>query len=254
MKNYKELVDILEKEPLLIEIDSDINNVIVGDTHGDLEATKEVIRRYPLDKNRDIFIGDYVDRGPNSKGNIDYLFEMKQKYPNNLILLLGNHDFVDIPCYPADFWDSLSNEEKKEYGGVLQKLPLAVSVDGILALHGALPKIKDINEINKINKNNSTNLIATIWGNFVEHPGGFRGYNAKTGRPEFGRGYFDITMANIGKSILIRGHQSNAPEIMYDNRCLAIFTSCAYNRPRRIAVLEKKKKVRSIKDIKIETV
>lgn len=269
MYDSKKISEIFEKEPQLIELRNDKNTVFVGDTHGDIEASQKIIGKYPLEENRIVFLGDYVDRGPDSKGNINYLLKMKQEYPKNLILLLGNHDYNEcIPCNPSDFWDSLNKKEKKDYEALFSEFPLAVSIDGIIALHGALPNIEKINEINKISKieNKFDYLISFIdknkkydwiesilWGDFSEK----RGYTLSEigkGRAKFGKDHFDKVMEKIGKNVLIRGHQSNASEEMYDFRCLTLFTSCAYSRPRRIAILEKGKSAKSINDLEIKSI
>ena len=253
----------------LIELKNNMRTVFVGDTHGDLEASRKVIENYPLAKNRIIFLGDYVDRGPDSKGNIDYLLKTKKEYPENLILLLGNHDYNEyIPCWPSDFWNSLGEREKGHYGALFSEFPLAVSIDGIIALHGALPAIEKISEINKISKIEDKfdyfssfkekneiydNIESILWGDFSEG-GGYKLSELWEGRVKFGRDHFDKVMRMLGKNVLIRGHQSKAPEQIYDSRCLTLFTSCAYPRPRRIAVLEKGKSAKSLKDMEIKDI
>lgn len=262
MFNYKAILDILEKESKLIELKADKDTVFVGDTHGDSKISKRVIEKYPLGKNRHIFLGDYVDRGPDSKENIDYLLEKKEKHPEDLYLLGGNHEFFPlVHCNPCDFWMNLGSS--REYRNLLPKLPLAVSIDGIIALHAALPEIKNIKEIKSIPKKDDRELclpvsrgendsfMAMIWGDFVEGKGKFKGYSDK-GRPEYGEDYFNEIMGKIGKNVLIRGHDYHVPEKMYKNRCLTLFTSCAYNVPKRIAILKAGKSVRTADDLTIE--
>lgn len=43
---FRKVETILEKEPRLIHLRPQGKVVFVGDTHGDLEATREVARRY----------------------------------------------------------------------------------------------------------------------------------------------------------------------------------------------------------------
>src|SRR3972149_3094848 len=94
--NLEELVDkaskILEKEPRLIHLPSEGKVVFVGDTHGDLDASQQVIHQYLKKPYRIVFMGDYVDRGEYSEENIQYLFGMKLKHPDQLFLLAGNHE------------------------------------------------------------------------------------------------------------------------------------------------------------------
>ena len=75
----------LDLEPNLIRLGSG-RAVFVGDTHGDFDASKKVIASYLRPENRVIFLGDYVDRGPKSVENINYLLCLKLAYPENLFL------------------------------------------------------------------------------------------------------------------------------------------------------------------------
>jgi hypothetical protein len=64
-------------------------------------------------------------------------------------------------------------------------------------------------------------------------------------------------MSRLGKNVLIRSHQPDAPPTMYGKRCLTIFTSSAYRHyisERTIALVDLKKTVKSVDDIEIEIV
>lgn len=66
--------------------------IAVGDIHGQmgkLLGLMELLQPGPEDQF--VFLGDYVDRGPDSRGVIDYLIEFKKKFPN-AIFIRGNHD------------------------------------------------------------------------------------------------------------------------------------------------------------------
>ena len=51
--------------------------------------------RLPLDTATDflVFLGDYIDRGPQSREVIDYLLEVGRKV-QNAIFLMGNHEYA----------------------------------------------------------------------------------------------------------------------------------------------------------------
>ncbi|MBK1855418.1 serine/threonine protein phosphatase [Verrucomicrobiaceae bacterium 5K15] len=69
-----------------------MRTLAIGDIHGCIAPLKqlwEVIDPQPED--RIIFMGDYVDRGPDSKGVIDFLIELQQQ-DFNITLLSGNHE------------------------------------------------------------------------------------------------------------------------------------------------------------------
>ena len=67
--------------------------LVIGDVHGCAEALRELLRAVEL-RSEDVLItlGDYTDRGPDSKGVIEQLIEVGQKH--TLIPLQGNHDFM----------------------------------------------------------------------------------------------------------------------------------------------------------------
>ncbi|WP_170571635.1 metallophosphoesterase family protein [Ruegeria atlantica] len=66
----------------------------VGDIHGQLEMLEKALHLIERDGGSDariVFLGDYVDRGPDSCGVLDHLITGQQA-GRNWIFLLGNHD------------------------------------------------------------------------------------------------------------------------------------------------------------------
>jgi serine/threonine protein phosphatase 1 len=65
----------------------------VGDIHGCYEKLISLMDRLPFDRHTDmlIFIGDYINRGPQSREVIDYLLELRRKC-KKIIFLMGNHE------------------------------------------------------------------------------------------------------------------------------------------------------------------
>ena len=72
--------------------------LIVGDIHGCLDMLKRLVDKIGWDPGADrlVFIGDYIDRGENSKGVIDFIIELK-KDSQFVQCLIGNHEqmFLD---------------------------------------------------------------------------------------------------------------------------------------------------------------
>ncbi len=69
----------------------------IGDIHGRLDKLEELMARLPLrDEDSLVFLGDYVDRGPDSRGVIDRLIRVAQE--RSCVFLLGNHEsmFLDF--------------------------------------------------------------------------------------------------------------------------------------------------------------
>ncbi len=65
----------------------------VGDIHGSHEKLVSLIQRLQIDKDRDslVFLGDYINRGPDSRQVIDTLLEIQQNFVNS-VFLKGNHE------------------------------------------------------------------------------------------------------------------------------------------------------------------
>lgn len=73
---------------------------VIADIHGCSESLKRLVEdQIQLGKgDRIYFLGDYIDRGPDSKGVIDYIIQLKQQ-GYKVSALLGNHEDVLLRCY-----------------------------------------------------------------------------------------------------------------------------------------------------------
>lgn len=70
----------------------------VGDIHGCLDHLQRLITRVqPTEADRVVFLGDYIDRGPDGKGVIDFLIDFARRFPQT-VFLKGNHEamFLDF--------------------------------------------------------------------------------------------------------------------------------------------------------------
>jgi len=250
---FEKVKKLLEKEPRLIHLPAEGKVIFVGDTHGDLSASEEVVRRYLKKPCSIVFLGDYVDRGAQSEENVLYLLQQKVEHPEKIFLLAGNHEgHLVKPLYPSSFWDSLSMEEKEAYGHLFSRFPLAAtSLNGILALHGGLPDLNSLEEIDEIEWGDA-NWDRIVWGDFVEREGDEVGDWA--GRPQLGRRYFKRMMERYEKIVLVRSHQPYAPPLMFEKRCITILTSYAYLPVRTIVVADLEKEIRSAEDIIIRRI
>ena len=244
---------VLENERRLIHLPSKGKVVFVGDTHGDLDASQQVIQRYLKKAYCIVFLGDYVDRGDDSEENIQYLLRLKLEHPEDIFLLSGNHEgFMVKEFYPSNFWGSLSLREREEYGLLFSKFPLAVTTqNGILGLHAALPDLKSLEEIDQVVLGNG-NWDRMVWGDFVENETDSMG--DLWGRPQFGRQYFDRLMEQYQRQVLVRSHQPHAPLMMFNKRCITIFTSRVYLPIRTIAIADLEKEIRNGEDLVLERV
>jgi predicted phosphodiesterase len=244
---------IVEKEPRLVRLPSSGKVVFVGDTHGDLDATERVLHRYLKAPYHLVFLGDYVDRGIQSPENLEYLLNAKAQHPQRITLLAGNHEgFMVKKFLPADFWEDLDEGDRKLLGDLFFWFPLAAtSENGILGVHGGLPDLKSLEEINQIHPGDGS-WDRITWGDFLEHEGEFLGDWG--GRPQFGDRYFRRMMDRYQRKLVIRSHQPNSPEWMFDESCLTLMTSRDYKSRRTIAIVDLGKELRNSKDVIVEEI
>ncbi len=66
----------------------------VGDIHGDLEALLKILSCFPALTSEDtvVFMGDYIDRGPQSGQVVDFIRKLPQKTKAKVVSLRGNHE------------------------------------------------------------------------------------------------------------------------------------------------------------------
>jgi len=236
----------------LVRLSPDRPVVFVGDTHGDREATERVFARYPVPEWTVVFLGDVVDRGPDSAGNLELVLSETVAHPDAVHLLMGNHEaWAVAPFSPADFWQGLTAGDAAALGDALGALPLSAwHPAGVLAVHGALPRATSLDALDAIEPGSEA-WRAMTWGDWEPRPSGATP-PAGGGRPLFGRADFEERMRPLRARVLVRSHQPFAPTYLFDDRCLTVFTSCAYgDGQRRVAVLRPGRPVRTGRDLEL---
>ena len=69
----------------------------MGDIHGMYEPLIELFKILPVEKkDKIIFLGDYIDRGPQSREVIEFLKTLRRNY--EVVLLRGNHEDMLLHC------------------------------------------------------------------------------------------------------------------------------------------------------------
>lgn len=98
----------------------------IGDIHGSLDMLVKLVARchvHAADTPMTfVFLGDYIDRGPNSAGVVQLLMELAADMPGGVIALKGNHEAMALEVLdgvaPAEFWLSQGGAETlASYGG-----------------------------------------------------------------------------------------------------------------------------------------
>ncbi len=78
---------------------------IIGDIHGCFNSLVTLLAQVENRVDTIVFLGDYVDRGPDSKQVVELILQLKKKRPH-VITLLGNHEYM-LLNYLAGLDDSV---------------------------------------------------------------------------------------------------------------------------------------------------
>lgn len=215
--------------------------IFVGDTHGDSQATESIVKQVKFIENMEkgdksrmlVFLGDYADRGRNDARNLEIVLALKQKYPINVILMMGNHE-EGGGFSPYDLPKSLDNhfgevdgyKLHKRYTKLFSRLPnMVVTANGIVAIHGGIPK-EEVHNLQEL-KNNEPLFYQMRWNdpnsNIETTQMSRRGENIY----EFGVKPFNQFMDAVGGKIMVRGHEypSEGYKLFFNNRLATIFSN-----------------------------
>ncbi len=72
----------------------------IGDIHGCADRLDRLMEEIPIDPEEDtlVFIGDYIDRGPDPKGVVDRVLKIRGTH-RNVVCLTGNHEQLFLDYY-----------------------------------------------------------------------------------------------------------------------------------------------------------
>jgi len=72
---------------------------VIGDIHGRLNLLDQLIADVPWDVKKDkiVFLGDLIDRGPDAPGVVDRVISLASEN-SNIIVLRGNHEQMLLDC------------------------------------------------------------------------------------------------------------------------------------------------------------
>lgn len=133
----------------------------IGDIHGCLNHLNNLLNLVnpDLDRHKLVFVGDYVDRGPNAAGVVEYIIDLKKKYnPENIICLMGNHErmFLDFLhgqdemfflmnggtatalSYWGDHWERRERHLPPGHESFFEALKLYYETNDYIFVHGGL--------------------------------------------------------------------------------------------------------------------
>ena len=128
----------------------------IGDVHGCEESLLALLAQLNLQQGDELyFLGDYIDRGPDSKGVLDTIFDLR-KAGYKVECLLGNHEAMMLGALEGnrdDAYDWEKNGGKRAlqsfdatnvfevpriYPDFMATMPLVLEVGNYILVHGGL--------------------------------------------------------------------------------------------------------------------
>lgn len=100
---------------------------VIGDIHGCAKALRTVIEKIdPTPADEIVFLGDYIDRGIDSRNVVDQVIELQSRC--NVVSLCGNHELMLLAITGRSIDDALwlasgGRATVTSYGGRLAKIP-----------------------------------------------------------------------------------------------------------------------------------
>ena len=232
----KDTKQLFKKENSLLQLHG--NFVVVGDIHGNINDLLRIFERcgYPPKSNY-IFLGDYVDRGPNSLEVIIFLFCFKILYPNNLFMIRGNHECESITTIYGFKKDCDKKYDQTVYNKFMKcfmNLSYAAVVnDSYLCVHGGIgPYLRYLDDIDQIEKPlisaNSQIANDLVWSDPNDSVKGFQESARGTGYYFNAKKLNSFLKENRLKK-LIRSHEHCFDGYDYSlQNCITIFSNSDY--------------------------
>ncbi|MEN9610521.1 MAG: hypothetical protein RLZZ628_1335 [Bacteroidota bacterium] len=134
------------------KLKKNMRQLAIGDIHGCLKLFEGLLEQMQFSKNDELFLlGDYVDRGMNSKGVIDKIIELRHN-GFKVNCLMGNHEqlllhnyynydpdayYPDSACLNSFKARSVRNIPEK-YIAFFKSLPLYMTTEKYILVHAGL--------------------------------------------------------------------------------------------------------------------
>jgi diadenosine tetraphosphatase ApaH/serine/threonine PP2A family protein phosphatase len=214
--------------------------MVVGDLHGHIGATLWVVARFLLERGTHmVALGDYVDRGPHQLETMVALLLLRERMPDRVTLLRGNHE-TGVFTWGFGFRDEVRTSFPEStynlFLDLFAELPIvAHRPDGVLLLHGGIPSgassLEAIVAVQKQGRDIEDPVVREILLNDpMEMPGGFSPNYARGIGQSFGLDATEALMARGALKLLVRAHEPVPGGLRHSHtgRVLTVFSHPDY--------------------------
>ncbi|VDO36737.1 unnamed protein product [Brugia timori] len=191
-----------------------------------------------------MFLGDYVDRGPQSLECICSLVAWKIAYPKRIFLLRGNHEFASVNR-EYGFYDELAARFSvgqamrlwKEFNDLFSIFPFSALIKNrILCMHGGLsPHLESLNDIRNIKMPVMEVFPDTleqdlVWSDPKLDIKGYEPNKLRNVSVAFGEDIVYKTCKRLNLDLIIRAHQvmENGYGFFAGRKLVTIFSAPLY--------------------------
>lgn len=235
--------------------------LVIGDLHGDQNSIKKILKKEKANKRLDngslniAFLGDYVDRGPDSMGTLFTVCELVCQYPDQVYPLRGNHEGpTNAPAMPSTFYDFIKSKHPEDNEVLYQVRRLfsslkvaAIIPDYAFLVHGHIPSdAASIDAIMELEESDPL-LLELLWNDpaiTLDTKPSFRGHGYYVGTDAVE----NFLQQNKLKWI-IRGHEKTATGYELLGKTLTIHTTGPKTTYLRIPLINPGDPVEYIKQI-----
>ncbi|KAJ6235075.1 serine/threonine-protein phosphatase 6 catalytic subunit [Anaeramoeba flamelloides] len=232
--------ELFKAEPNIIQVTAPAT--IVGDVHGHFyDLLKLFETNGEIGDKKYIFLGDYVNRGVFSVLSFCYLVSLKIKFPDQIIMLRGNHEsrqICEVYGLKTEIERIYSNTDPLDWLiETFYNLPLAAIINNtILCIHGGISDliktIDDIETIDRFQEVPTTGKFTDLlWSDPTEEVEMYKESPRGAGRL-FGKKVFDEFLEKNNLTLVIRSHMYVEEGYKYhfgEEKCLTIFSSPKYS-------------------------
>jgi len=263
---YSYVKKFTREEPVAIIREEGEIAYFIGDTHGSYEESLIAITYFEkiLEKSPDvkiIFDGDYVDRNLYDLENLTLITAFFLLYPNNVVMLRGNHEDQTINRYYGFYrnlkdYFIIQDRIDEIYGLILEffmRLPIIhiftlKSSNGeekkIITVHGGIPvdiknpsnpvSLDDLESKLIFKVPSSEQFDDYMWGllwsdpkenviDYESHP--------ETGRNYFGESIFQKFMETNKLDLMVRAHEvlKEGYKFFFNKKLISLFSTSYYN-------------------------